>query len=588
LEFVPQFLVNGFELIEGEETFLEGGLVGDDDRQKAEAVQGPNGFACSWEQFHISGVQEVATFHVDGPVSVKENGPVHSFFGGRGGHIQWIRKRYAFGSHGVKRSYNEGMGATEKIFSADGIRGRTDYGILSPESLERLGMALAIWWREVSPSPEILIGRDTRESGERVKQHLVRGLTRGGTRVVDAGIITTPAISFLTIHSGVFCGGISISGSHLPVIENGIKIFNEYGRKINDEEELSLQNLFFSHLPERIGHIPGPVIRSDRLVDVYIHELIAEYPSFKLDRKVAIDYANGAASIVGEKVFAQLGVKSLAVNVSPNGTNINRRAGSEFVRHSPREFAYEFSRAHCDVGIAFDGDGDRVAFIDRNGKFFDGDMILAMLALDLKRSGRLKNDKVVITQMSNSGLENHLKNQDIQTKTVKNGDKYITDMLLEEDLVLGGEQVGHVIIRTNKKRITGDGLRTALWILNELASAPKGEIGDLMGGLRKWPQVNASIGLHKRTTLEAEEIPGLTALLDAVRQRVPDLSRLECRPASTEPSYRFMLEAVETPIHVLADLSRQVARHVQKELDSSHQPVEILDCVDGGHIHLPG
>jgi len=480
------------------------------------------------------------------------------------------------------------MGATEKLFSADGIRGRTDYGILSPESLERLGMALAIWWKESSPNPEILIGRDTRESGERVKQHLVRGLTRGGVRVVDSGVVTTPAISFLIIHSGLFCGGISISGSHLPVIENGIKVFNEHGKKLNDEEEASLQNLFISPLPERIGRIPSPMIRSEKLVDVYIQELIAEYSSFKLDRKIAIDYANGSASIMGEKIFAQLGLKSLAVNVSPNGTNINRKAGSEFVRHSPREFALEFIRSNCDVGIAFDGDGDRVAFIDKNGKFFDGDMILAMLALDLKRSGMLKNNQVVITQMSNTGLENHLKTQNIQTKTVRNGDKYITDLLLKDDLVLGGEQIGHVIIRTNKKRITGDGLRTALWILNELASAPKGEIGDLMGGLRKWPQVNASISLHRRTTLQAEEIPGLPALLDAVRQRVPDLSRLECRPSSTESSYRLMLEAAETPTHVLAALSRQVARHVQKVLDSPHHAVEILDCVDGGHIHLPG
>lgn len=480
------------------------------------------------------------------------------------------------------------MGNTEKLFSADGIRGKTDYGILSPESLERLGMALAVWWKESSPSPEMLIGRDTRESGERIKQHLVMGLTRGGVRVVDAGIITTPAISFLIIHTGVFCGGISISGSHLPVIENGIKIFNEMGRKINDEEEHILQELFFGHLPDRIGSLPAPVVRSERLVDVYIHELIAEYPSFRLDKKIAIDYANGAASIVGRKTLSALSIKALSVNGSPNGTNINRRAGSEYARHSPKEFAREFLRYGCEMGIALDGDGDRVAFIDKDGKFFDGDMILAMLAHDFKQTDKLKNNAVVITQMSNTGLEHHLKKQGVDIKTVRNGDKYITDALLKDNLILGGEQVGHIIIRTNHKRITGDGLRTALWVLNELVTESAVDISDLMDGLRKWPQVNTSVYLHKRTTLPASQISGLSDLLEKIRQQVPDLSRLECRPASTEPSYRVMLEAVETPIHILAELTRQVAQHVQRELESLGYPVEILDCVDGGHIHLSG
>jgi phosphoglucosamine mutase len=476
----------------------------------------------------------------------------------------------------------------DKLFSADGIRGRVDSGILSSESLERLGMAFAVRWKEIASHPEILIGRDTRESGERIKQHLVTGLTQGGVRVVDAGILTTPAISFLIIHTGVFCGGISISGSHLPVIENGIKIFNEFGRKVDDEEERLLQELFIGYLPDRIGRLSSPVVKNERLADVYIDELISEYPLFRFDKKIAIDYANGAASIVGGKTLSKLSIKPLSVNISPNGTNINLRSGSEYARHSPKEFAREFLRYGCDIGIALDGDGDRVAFIDRDGRFFDGDMILAMLALNLKQSGKLKSDKVIITQMSNSGLKNHLKKQKIATGMVRNGDKYITDALLQEDLVLGGEQIGHVIVRTNNKRVTGDGLRTALWILNELVKEPKREIGDLMGGFRKWPQVNTAVYLRQRTALAVNQIPGLESLLESIRQKAPDLSRLECRPASTEPSYRIMLEAVDTSTHILAELTRQAARHIQKELDSLDQPIEILDCMDGGRIYLSG
>ena len=472
----------------------------------------------------------------------------------------------------------------KRLFSADGIRGKTDHGILSPESLERLGMVLAIWWRDLSPTPEILVGSDTRESSERIKQRLAMGLTRGGVKVIDAGVITTPAVSFLIVHTGGLCGGISISGSHLPAIENGIKIFNEAGVKIDDVTESYLENLFSSDPPKHKRSPSARLMKMHHLVDDYINELLAEYPALKTGKRIAIDYANGAASTIGGKTFARIGLKPLSLNMSPNGTNINRRSGSEYVRHSPLEFAREFRRYGCEIGIAFDGDGDRVAFIDRNGRFFDGDMILAMLALDLKQAGQLRNNTVVITQMSNTGLEHHLKNHDIQIQTVRNGDKYITDALLKEDLVLGGEQVGHIIIRTNRKRITGDGLRTALWILNELGKRHVPDISDLMGGLKKWPQVNASANLNQRTTLSAHEIPGLAELLETIKQQIPDLSRLECRPASTEPSYRVMLEAAETRVHVLASIARQVAEHVQHQLECSGHPIEILDCVDGGHI----
>ncbi len=475
-----------------------------------------------------------------------------------------------------------------KLFSADGIRGRVDSGILSSESLERLGLALAIWWRETTPHPEILIGRDTRESGERIKQRLVMGLTRGGVRVVDAGIITTPAISFLIIHTGVFCGGISISGSHLPVIENGIKIFNEFGMKVDDKTEDSLAELFTETFPSRFRNLPSPIIKSERLADVYVDELIAEYPAFRFSQKIAVDYANGAASMVGGRTLSKLRIKPLSVNISPNGTNINLHSGSEYARHSPKEFAREFQRYGCDIGVALDGDGDRVVFIDKSGRFFDGDMILAALALDLKQSGRLRNNRVVVTQMSNSGLMDHLKKHEIETSVVKNGDKHITDALLKDDLILGGEQIGHIIIRTSNKRVTGDGLRTMLWVLNELVDQPGREIEDLIGGLRKWPQVNAAVYLRERTSVAASQIPGLESLLDSIRQTAPDLSRLECRPASTESSYRIMLEATGTPIHILAELTRQTALHIQKELDSLGQPIEILDCVGGGHIHLAG
>ena len=474
----------------------------------------------------------------------------------------------------------------DKLFSADGIRGKIDQGILSSESLERLGMALAIWWKSQDRSARILIGRDTRESGERIKQHLVKGLTRGGVKVVDGGILTTPAISFLIIRTGDFNGGISLSGSHLPVIENGIKVFDQNGTKIDDKTEAIIEELFSNNLSKRTNFISAPVKNAYHLVDVYVEELIAEYELDGPPKKIAIDYANGAASAIAGKVFSRLKIKPLSINMSPNGANINRRAGSEYARHLPREFADDFKRYGCEIGIALDGDGDRVAFIDGNGKFYDGDMLLSMLALDLKNHGKLNSDTIVITQMSNSGLEQHLGSHNIKTKTVRNGDKYITNAILNEGLVLGGEQIGHIIIHTNVTRVTGDGLRTALWVLDELYSQPHAELGDLMGGLRKWPQVHTSVYLNERTVLLSGQILGLSELLERIKEKIPDLSRLECRPASTEPSYRIMMEARETPVHILADFTRQVANHVQKALDSHGHPIEILDCINGGHLHL--
>ncbi len=475
----------------------------------------------------------------------------------------------------------------DKLFSADGIRGKIDQGILSSESLERLGMALAIWWKSQDRSARILLGRDTRESGERIKQHLVKGLTRGGVKVVDGGILTTPAVSFLIIRTGDFNGGISLSGSHLPVIENGIKVFDQNGTKINDKTEEIIEGLFSSILLKRTNFISAPIKNAYHLVDLYVEELIAEYILDGPPKKIAIDYANGAASAIAGKVFSRLKIKPLSINLSPNGANINRRAGSEYARHLPREFADDFKRYGCEIGIALDGDGDRVAFIDGNGKFYDGDMLLSMLALDLKNHGKLNSDTIVITQMSNSGLEQHLGSRNIKTKTVRNGDKYITNAILNDGLVLGGEQIGHIIIHTNATRVTGDGLRTALWVLDELYSQPHAELGDLMGGLRKWPQVHASVYLNERTVLLSDQISGLSELLERIKEKIPDLSRLECRPASTEPSYRIMMEARETPIHILADFTRQVAYHVQKALDSHRHPVEVLDCINGGHLHLP-
>jgi phosphoglucosamine mutase len=258
--------------------------------------------------------------------------------------------------------------------------------------------------------------------------------------------------------------------------------------------------------------------------------------------------------------------------------------GSEYVRKYPQEFRSELHRSGAQLGVAFDGDADRVVFVDRDGIFYDGDMLLSIATLFMHNNDLLENKRVVITQMSNSGLKEHLGNHGIETQEVNNGDKYISDMLVRENLSLGGEQIGHLIFHTDPLNVTGDGLRTLLWIMKALSQAGDAALHELMHGMRKWPQINVSVTLGGRILSPSEEIPGLADVKQKLCDAIEDLSRFECRPASTEPVYRIMLEAQETPIPVLAQQALGLAHHIQEYFGRQGEPIEILDCVSGGTI----
>ena len=221
-------------------------------------------------------------------------------------------------------------------------------------------------------------------------------------------------------------------------------------------------------------------------------------------------------------------------------------------------------------------------FVDRRQRFYNGDIILSILALKLQRQQSLSQHTVVITPLSNGGLADYFEQHQIQIRKVSNGDKYITEALLTHDLTLGGEEIGHMIIHTDANRVTGDGLRTALFVLAELASSSDTMLCDLAPGLHRWPQIKVSVELGRRTTQKAEDIPGLVELMDKTRASIPDLSRIECRPASTEPVYRLILEACVTPTGVLVQHASRLAAHIQLFFGCSDKPVQIIDCVNGG------
>lgn len=474
-----------------------------------------------------------------------------------------------------------------RLFSADGIRGIIDKHPLRREEVERLGRALALWLRNTTPIPTFLIGADTRESSHRLKAALVEGLTRGGVRVVDAGVLPTAAISYLIIRKGSFAGGAMVSASHNPIVENGIKVFNHRGVKVSDETERLIENLFFGDtlLPFEIR--PAIMTEQPELIQCYTIELVREILIHRqLESRIVIDCAHGAASQIGPLVLEKLNVPYTLLNASPDGTNINRNAGSEHVRFNPGFLAQELERCGANLGVALDGDADRAVFVDKEGQLYDGDMILAILALKLRAERRLQQNTVIITPMSNSGLAHYLRQHGIATRVVQNGDKYITNALVEDDLTLGGEEIGHIIAHTDSFHVTGDGLRTALLVLSTLTESPDATLRDLAPGMRKWPQVKASVWIGRGATLpQANRIPGLLTLLDQTCSAIPDLVSVECRPASTEPVYRIMLEARRTDTAVLAQHTRGIAEHVQQYVGRVGSPIHILDCTMGGYLH---
>lgn len=474
----------------------------------------------------------------------------------------------------------------KRLFGADGIRGRIDQYPFRVEDQTRLGQALAQWWLGRGSNPILLVGTDTRESNQRIKVALVDGLTKAGIEIWDVGILPTPALSFLIADIPELSGGVMISASHNPIFENGIKVFDERGMKINDSEEARIEESFFS-LGERPFSLnrTAQVRPSEALIKRYTRALIWEFEDIKWNKqKILVDCANGASYLTAQAVLKGLGIHHAIHNIVPDGTNINFGVGSEFVRKYPQAFANELHKSGAELGIAFDGDADRVVFVDRNGTLYDGDMLLSMAAFFMHDRNLLRNKQVVSTRMSNSGLVEHLLQLGIETQVVRNGDKYITDKLVEHDLSLGAEQIGHLIFRTDPRFVTGDGLRTTLWILRAFSENPGWAFHELMHGLRKWPQITVSVRLRERLLIQSEDIPGLAECIQAVRDTIQDISRFECRPASTEPSYRIMLEAKNTSLPVLAQQAMRLAQHIQKHFGRHDDSIEILDCVNGGRM----
>jgi phosphoglucosamine mutase len=419
-----------------------------------------------------------------------------------------------------------------KLFGTDGVRGVAGTPPLDPVTVTRLGAALvrALPHRGAG---RVLVGRDTRESGDWIEQALARGVASQGAQLVSTGIVPTPAVAYLT-GSRDFDAGLVISASHNPFQDNGIKIFSGHGQKFAEDQERDIEVLVAdSAFPVDLD-TPAAVTRED-LVDAYLEHACAMLPSPGALRgaRIGLDCANGATSTVAPRLFRTLGFDVVPIGAEPDGRNINLECGSTH----PEGLAALVKKEKLRFGVAFDGDGDRAILIDADGHIVDGDAVLYLCAKHMRAGGRLKGNTIVATVMSNIGLELALREAGIGMLRCPVGDKYVMEELVRRDLALGGEQSGHVIF--SEHLFTGDGIVTALAVVRAMVDSGR-ELSALAGELVTYPQVLVNVRVKEKRALDT--VPAVKAVTDAVETRLTGAGRLLIRYSGTEPLLRIMIE----------------------------------------------
>jgi phosphoglucosamine mutase len=424
-----------------------------------------------------------------------------------------------------------------KLFGTDGIRGKASEYPITEEMVVRIGRAVALAFKDKSDPLKIIIGRDTRLSGPILESALISGICSVGTDVDLAGVIPTPGVAFLTasMEAGA---GIVISASHNPFYDNGIKIFNPSGYKLSNEKEAEIEGLVLENSATTIDQ---PISKSGRvclkkdMAKRYISFLKSTLPpglSFK-GLKIVLDCANGATWQVAPELFSELGAEIQTLGDNPDGKNINDQCGSEH----PEGLIKKVLKIKANLGLAFDGDGDRLIAVDEKGGILSGDQILAICAKDLKQKGRLKNDLVVSTVMSNMGLGVALSNLGIRHETSKVGDRYVMEKMIATGAILGGEDSGHMIFADD--HTSGDGILTAFKLIQAMQSG-----GETLSGLRNvmiaYPQVLINVAVQTKPDLST--IPAIAGAIKSVESELGDQGRVLVRYSGTQPLCRVMVE----------------------------------------------
>jgi phosphoglucosamine mutase len=421
------------------------------------------------------------------------------------------------------------------LFGTDGIRGEAGRFPLDAATVRTIGFSLARHLAETIAEPAIVIGRDTRESGEWLEQSLIEGASQAGVKCLSAGVITTPGVAYLTRKLEA-SAGVVISASHNPYQDNGIKIFSPTGQKIADslerQIESDIERGFESDL--RSGLDPSLLAATSARND-YLNFLINEIGNdlSLTGLTIVVDCANGASTDFAPKLFETLGARVIAINNNPDGRNINLNSGSLHIE----SLVETVTKQKADLGVAFDGDADRSLFVDEKGSFVDGDATLWVLANYLRAHGRLKDDTVVATVMSNIGLEIALRAANIRLVRTDVGDKYVLDELLRLGASLGGEQSGHIILP--ELSLAGDGMITALCLLRALRETDQ-TLKQATAGFQQYPQVLVNVRVREKAPFA--EHPTVQAEVRDVEERLSQKGRLLLRYSGTEPLARVMIE----------------------------------------------
>ena len=417
-----------------------------------------------------------------------------------------------------------------RLFGTDGVRGLAGVFPLDPPTVARLGAAVV---RAGGKPARIIIGRDTRESGEWIAREFARGAASAGASVTSAGVLPTPGVAYLA-RAMDFDLGVVLSASHNPYADNGIKVFSGRGEKFGEESERAVERVM-ADTSWNVDGAPEAAITSGQFVEPYLVYLLRLLPSAGTlaGARIGVDMANGATATTAVPLFQRLGFDVVAVGDAPDGRNINLECGSTH----PARLAGRVVADKCRMGVAFDGDGDRAIFVDHRGHVVDGDAVLLMLGLHLKRQGKLPGDTVVATVMSNIGLEIAFRNNGVRMLRTPVGDKYVMEEMLTGGYALGGEQSGHVIMANHLP--TGDGMATALAVLRVMAETGR-ELQDLAGELKTFPQtlVNVRVKLKR----PVEEVPDVQRAIERVESALQGRGRVLVRYSGTEPLLRIMIE----------------------------------------------
>lgn len=448
-----------------------------------------------------------------------------------------------------------------KYFGTDGIRGEANRELTVDIAL-RLGYALGYYLKRENPDKKkikVIMGCDTRISGYMLRSAMLAGLTSMGVHVDFVGVISTPAVAYLT-KAKKADAGIMISASHNPAKDNGLKVFAGNGYKLPDEVELEIERLMDD--PTILANpIAGDKVGKFKYAEdeyySYRDHLLASVNGDFSGMKIVVDTANGSAYRIAKDVFLALGAEVVLINDAPNGTNINVRCGSTH----PEILTKVVVGYEADLGLAYDGDADRLIAVDRHGNIIDGDKIIATLAMGMKRKGELKENKVVTTVMSNMGFENYLKENGIELLRANVGDRYVLEKMIEHNVVIGGEQSGHIILL--QYATTGDGVLTSLKLVEALRDEKK-YLDEMIGDIKDWPQklVNVVVDNNKKNIWNKNK--NITDFIAQKEKEMEGLGRVLVRTSGTEPLVRVMVEGKE--MNMVEKVVNEIAEVVKKEL----------------------